>query len=159
MKILPPNPFARGPLRIWMTGSLAVVMTAMVNLRAGTEAEVDADETRTRRVAVASPYGLAETVLRIESAATARGLRVLWRDARGDAVIVLGSSGGGTPVAFDGAAPEAPMALRVLASPDGGTRVWLPAEVGVLAGALRRDAPQAADELALLPQLVRRALG
>jgi hypothetical protein len=146
----------RLPVRVWMTGSIAVVMAAMVNLRGETEADPESD--RPRRVALASPYGLAETVLRIETAAAQRGLRVLWRDARGDAVLVLASSAGGTPVAFDGQATQAPMALRVLPQGDGGARVYLPAGTGTFDGVLRRVSPQAADELALLPALVEGAL-
>lgn len=146
----------RRPVRVWLTGSIAIVMAAMVNLRI--ETETDPDDERPRRVALASPYGVTETVLRIETEAAQRGLQVLWRDERGDAVLVLASSAGVTPVAFDGEATQAPMALHVLPQDDGSARVLLPAEVGSLAGELRDVSPQAADELAQLPTLVERAL-
>lgn len=158
MKKLMATSFARRPVRVWMTGSIAVVMAAMVSLRVETESETDPDTERPRRMALASPYGVAETVLRIEHAAAQRGLHVLWRDERGDAVLVLASSAGGTPVAFDGEAAQAPMALRVQPEGDGAARVWLPAALGPVAGELRSVSPQAADEVALLPTLVERAL-
>jgi hypothetical protein len=158
--LMPTLRAARRPVRVWMTGSIAVVMAAMVQLRGETETdpENDARTERPRRVALASPYGVAETVLRIETAAAQRGLQVLWRDDRGDAVLVLASSAGGTPVAFDGEAARTPMALRVLPAGEGAAQVLMPAESGALAGALRSVSPQAADELALLPLLVERAL-
>jgi hypothetical protein len=154
--LMPTLRSARRPVQVWMTGSIAVVMAAMVQLRGETDA--DSANERPRRVALASPYGVAETVLRIEAEAAQRGLQVLWRDARGDVLLVLASAAGVTPVAFDGEAAQAPLALHVLPGADGAARVLLPAASGVLAGALRSVSPQAADELAQLPALVERAL-
>lgn len=146
---------ARRPARIWMTGSLAVVMAAVLGLRTQTE---DEDE-RARRLVGASPYGIAETVQRLEAAAAQRGLPVLLRSEGREPVIVLASSAGGTPVVLGDGRPGIALALQVRASADGAVQVLVPAEAAGIAAALREVSAQAADELDALPQLVERALG
>jgi uncharacterized protein (DUF302 family) len=142
----------RLPVRIWMTGSIAVVMASLVTLRALPEPE------RSRRMLRASPYGITETVQRIEAEALQRGLTVLVRGEGAEPVIVLASSAGGTPVAMTGTSPDVPLAVQVRADAGGRTQVLLQAAAPEVAGALRVVSPEAADELAALPRLVERAL-
>jgi hypothetical protein len=145
-------------IRVWMTGSIAVVTSALVAWSIDLDPDGDAD--RSRRAVRASPYGVAETVQRIEQAARGRGLHVLWV-TEGDApVIVLASSAGGTPMVMrDGAAvPDAPLALQVRAREDGGAAVHLGAADADWRGALRDVSPVVADEVAALALLVERAL-
>ena len=56
---------ARRPFRLWMTGSLAVVMAAMIPLRAASETE----RSHALRVLRHSRFGVSETLQRIEVAA------------------------------------------------------------------------------------------
>jgi hypothetical protein len=144
------------PFRLWMTGSLAVVMAA---LQPGRIANSD-ERLRSPKVSRLSPYDVEETMQRIEQEARGDGMSVLARldDARH--VIVLASSVGGTPVlmrASDGA-PDMPLALHVRRHPAGG------AEVLVAACAEDRDSDWTelplgvAEELARLPGVLDRAL-
>jgi hypothetical protein len=144
----------RWPYRIWMTGSVAVVMASLVALRAMPEPE------RARRVTRSSPYSVAETVLRIEEAAARSGLGVLLREDGAETVVVLASSAGGTPVAMAtaGGAPDMPLAFQVRAQAGGASVVSTAPTRPELAGALRAVSPAAADELAALPRLIDGAL-
>ena len=144
------------PFRLWMTGSLAVVMVALMPGR------VSAAEERLRspKVSRHSPYGVEETMQRIEDAARGDGMSVLMRldDARH--VIVLASSLGGTPVLMQASddAPDIPLAVQVCQHPNGG------AEVLIAACAEDSDSdwtelPSAvAHDLARLPGMLDRAL-
>ncbi|HEY9238592.1 MAG TPA: hypothetical protein VIP10_07130, partial [Burkholderiaceae bacterium] len=67
----------RRPFRLWMSGSLAVAMAAMLPLRDVSEAE----RHHTMKLLRHSRFDLSETMLRIESAARDRGLSVLARVA------------------------------------------------------------------------------
>jgi hypothetical protein len=158
---LPPAALAplegRRPFRLWMTGSLAVVMAAMIPLRDLPEAERE----RSMRVLRHSPFGVTETVHRIEAAARDRGLPVLAVLPGSRSVLVLSSTAGGTPVVMDDAdsQPAVPLSLMVLARRGGGADVL----IGIVPGApARRDLrdlpPAVAEDLAALPGLVDRAL-
>ncbi len=134
-----------------MTGSLALAMLAAIGLRTLPETE------RPRRVLRSSPYGVAETVLRIEAAAALQGLAVLVRAEGAEPVIVLASSAGGTPVSMQGGAPDMPLALQVRAVPNG-SEVMLGATAQGIERELRSVSAAAADEVAALPQIVAGAL-
>jgi hypothetical protein len=143
-----------------MTGSLAVIMASL----AGASALAIPDR---RGQVLASPFGVQETVRRIEEAAHRHGLPVLASVDRTNPqqirwVVVLGSAEGGTPVQMDASAdtPAVPLAVHVERGPDGGTWVCLPD----LAAATRVDEPDSdwpdsvVDELAGLPRLIEEAL-
>lgn len=147
-----PSLLIRRPFRLWMTGSFAVVMAALIPLR-----EVGAEErASTLRMVRHSRFDVLETVHRIEAAALVQGLSVLARVGGDRPVIVLASSMGGTPVLMQNAdsQPDVPLSVFVRAAAEGGADVliaidspsWssLPAAVAV--------------DLARLPQLVERAL-
>lgn len=144
----------RKPFRFWMTGSLAVVMAALVTGR-GTFDEPQ----NNRRVVRHSRFGVDETVLRIEAAARQAGQGVIARVEGESLVIVLASSIGGTPVlmAAEGDQPDVPLAVQVRSAADGGAEVLLSSPAQVLLG----DGMPArvAEELAALPDLLDRALG
>lgn len=144
----------RTPFRIWMTGSLAVVMASLCTGRGVLDAERLASSMRVLRH---SPYGVGETLRRIEAAAEARGLQVLARVGQQGPVIVLASAAGGTPVLMESAdsAPDVPLSVQVVRSADGGADVLVPQSLdsgwdGMPDGV--------ADELAGLPALLDRAL-
>jgi len=119
------------PFRFWMTGCMAVVMSAF----AGTSQA----RTDTRgQVSHLSRFSVAETVQRIEASAQRHGLQMFALvDRKGVAtaagaldgadwkVIVLASSEGGTPVLMDwpGARPAVPMSLVVRETAAGGSEV------------------------------------
>ena len=143
---------ARRPFRLWMTGSLAVVMAAMIPIR-----DVAEDERASvMRVLRHSRYGVSETLLRIEAAARDQGLPVLALMRGAQPVLVLASSIGGTPIVMLEAdsQPAMPLSLMVRGNRRGG------ADVLVASGASGwQDLPAAvADEMAALPALVDRAL-
>ena len=144
----------RQPFRLWMTGSLAVVMAALCTGRGVLDDERLAGSMRVLRH---SPYSVGETVQRIEDAARRSGQSVLARIGSPGPVIVLASSVGGPPVLMSApdALPDVPLSVQVRRSADCGADVlvaqsldsgWdeLPASV--------------ADELARLPELLERAL-
>lgn len=140
-----------------MTGSLAVVMAALVPMRE----LADNDRSHLMRVLRHSRFDVNETVLRIEQSARLQGLSVLARTGGARPVIVLASSVGGTLVVMDGAtsALDVPLSVMVQAGEQGGADVLIvsatPAEP-----ALWLELPQTvADDLAALPGLVDRALG
>jgi hypothetical protein len=142
------------PLRIWMTGCVAVVMAALSTGRVVAAAEVAGQKRLSR-------FGLAETVHRLESGAASRGLSVFAsveqtasRDVGLGAVIVFESSRGGTPVLMDSdrTAPHLPLTLRVERDASGSTQVMLP-------GARREGLPtDVVQDLAQLHGLVADAL-
>ncbi|WP_298832973.1 hypothetical protein [uncultured Piscinibacter sp.] len=144
----------RTPFRLWMTGSLAVVMASLCTGRGVLDAERLAGSMRVLRH---SPYGVTETVRRIEDAARARGHEVIARVGLQGPVIVLASTVGGTLVLMESAdsPPDVPLSVQVRRSAHGGTDVLVPQSLDSgwdgLPGAV-------ADELAGLPGLLDRAL-
>jgi hypothetical protein len=152
MEILAP---LRKPFRFWMTGSLAVVMAALVTARGTVD---DERQQNTRRVVRHSRYGVDETVLRIEAAARQAGQGVIARVEGESLVIVLASSIGGTPVlmAAEGGRPDVPLAVQVRSAADGGADVLLASPEQVLLG--EGMPARVAEELAALPDLLDRAL-
>jgi len=142
------------PFRLWMTGSLAVVMASLCTGRGVLDDERLAGS---MRVVHHSPFGVNETVLRIEQAARQRGQAVLARVGGSGPVIVLASSVGGTPVMMlsHDSLPDVPLSVQVLRTSDGGADV-LVAQV-LDAGWDELPASVAAD-LAALPDLLARAL-
>lgn len=159
-----PNPWTarldpRLAYRVWMTGSIAVVMATLWTLRG-----LPNEEKQKRMLRYASPYSVSETVLRIEASAAERGLHVLLRDAMGTSpVIVLASSAGGTPVLMGArgardVVPAMPMALQVQ-SVAGVRSEVLMADATPLLARVSNDLPAAvAAEVASLPSLLDRAL-
>lgn len=151
------KPQVRRPFRLWMTGSVAVVMAALLPSRASAEAEQNA----THRVLRHSRYGVTETVQRIEAAALSQGLSVLARLAASPyPVIVFESSVGGTLVVMDesNARVEIPFSLQVRESADGGADVFL-ATLGEAVPGQWEDVPErVVADLALLPELIDRAV-
>ena len=149
---LPGGPAARRPFRLWMTGSVAVVMAAVAPGRSVAE--------ETQRLQRHSRYGVHETAQRIEDAARSQGLSVLARTGGARPVIVLASSIGGTLVVMDEASARIDIPLSVYLQessaggvdvsiatlPDPGTPAWQELPSGV------------ADDLAALPGLLQRAL-
>jgi hypothetical protein len=117
--------------RFWMTRCMAVVMAAFVG--SGAARAVERSGTRSQF----SPFGMAETMLRIEASAQRHGMQVFalvdrsnganapeWEFAQ---VLVLASTEGGTLVTMDhpGATPAVPMSLIVRAHSDGSTEVLI----------------------------------
>lgn len=144
----------RTPFRLWMTGSLAVVMAALCTGRGVLDAERLATSMRVLRH---SPFGVKETLRRIEAAAEARGLQVLARVGQQGPVIVLASTVGGTPVLMQSAdsLPDVPLSVQVVRNDDGGADVLIPQSLDSGWDGL----PElVADELAELPGLLDRAL-
>ena len=148
---------ARRPFRLWMTGSLAVVMAAMIPLQ-------DASDTdRTMRVLRHSPFSVTETVQRLGVAARDQGLSVLAMVPGAGPVLVLASSLGGTLAVMDEAdsQPAVPLSLMVREGHRGGAEVWIGATPMTAGGApgLWEDLPTAvAADLEALPALVDQAL-
>ncbi len=144
----------RTPFRLWMTGSLAVVMASLCTGRGVLDAERLASSMRVFRH---SPYGVKETLRRIEAAAEARGLQVLARVGQQGPVVVLASTVGGTPVLMESpdSLPDVPLAVQVVRSDDGGADVLVAQSLD--SGWDGLPAP-VADELAELPDLLDRAL-
>ena len=157
----PPGVFAatdaRRPFRFWMTGSLAVVMAAVIPMRDVFEAE----RSTGMRLLRHSPFGVSETVQRIEAAARDRGLSVLALMSGARPVLVLASSVGGTLVVMDEAdsKPAMPLSVMVQAGSGGGADVLIASASGDGELQTWHDLPAAvADDLAALPGLVDRAL-
>lgn len=144
----------RIPFRLWMTGSLAVVMASLCTGRGVLDVERLAGSMRVLRH---SPYGVKETVKRIEDAARERGHAVLARVGQQGQVIVLASSVGGTPVLMASAdsPPDIPLSVQVLRSDDGGADVLVTQSLDSGWDGLPDSV---ADELAGLPELLERAL-
>ena len=142
-----------------MTGSLAVVMAAMIPLQDVS----DIERNSTMRVLRHSPFDVTETVQRIGIAVRDRGLGVLAMVPGARPVLVLASSVGGTLVVMDEAdsQPAVPLSLMVRAGHRGGADVWIGSTPATASGApsLWEDLPTAvADDLEALPGLVERAL-
>jgi uncharacterized protein (DUF302 family) len=115
------------PFRFWMTGSVAVVMTAL-----GVGRSALANERHP--LSQSSRFRVQETVQRIEACAERHGLSVFTRlaaqakpyEEREELMlIVFQSSDGGTPVLMEGprSQPEVPLAVAVRADPTGGAEV------------------------------------
>lgn len=149
---------ARRPFRLWMTGSLAVVMAAMLPLRGASETE----RQHAMRLLRHSPFGVAETLQRIELAARDRGLSVLAMMPGAPPMLVLASSIGGTLVVMDAAdsRPTMPLSLIVSAAADGGADVLIAAaqDEGT-ASDWSELPPSVVDDLRALPGVIERALG
>ncbi|MDP3822358.1 MAG: hypothetical protein Q8R33_12865 [Burkholderiales bacterium] len=140
-----------------MTGSLAVVMAALVPMR-----DVpDNERSSSMRVLRHSRFGVDETVLRIEQSARRQGLSVLARIDGSRRVIVLASSVGGTLVVMDGAtsALDVPLSVMVRAGAQGGADVLITSATPAGHAHWRELPPAVAEDLAALPGLVDRALG
>ena len=149
-------PEVQRPFRLWMTGSLAVVMAAMIPLRDLGEN----DRSNPLRVLRHSRFTVQETVLRIEHAARQQGLSVLARIDGLRPVIVLASSVGGTLVVMNEAdsAPDVPLSVVVQAGEGGGADVLFAADAPRSSGHWH-EVPQAVvEDLAALAGLVERAL-
>jgi hypothetical protein len=151
MKMLLPTPFEiRRPFRLWMSGSIAVVMAAVMPIRDVAQGE----RSQLLRLLRHSQFGVNETVRRLQASAQDQGLPVLALLHGERPVLVLASSVGGTPVVMQHAdsAPAMPLSLLVCAGSAGGADVLVTASHWL-------DLPAAvADELASLPRLVDRAL-
>ena len=145
------------PLRLWMTGSLAVVMAALIPMRDVS----DSERSNLMRVLRHSRFGVNETVLRIEDSARRHGLSVLARMDGLRPVIVLASSVGGTLVVMDGAtsALDVPLSVMVRAGAAGGAEVLITSRSAVGTDRWAELPPAVVDDLAALPGLVDRALG
>ncbi len=146
---------ARIPFRLWMTGSLAVVTASLCTGRGVLDVERLAGSMRVLRH---SPFGVMETVQRIEDAAREYGHEVLARVGQQGQVIVLASSMGGTPVLMASAdsPPDVPLSVQVVRSADGGADVLVTQS---LESGWDGMPESVADELAHLPELLDRALG
>jgi uncharacterized protein (DUF302 family) len=144
-------PALRKPHRLWMTGSFAVVMAALGPVQ---------ERISTKRVFRQSPYGLHETVQRLEAEARQQGLSVLAETDDAQPVIVLGSSIGGTPVVMDRAnsRPDVPLSVGVRERAGGGVEVLL-ADAAEERDSDWADLPsEVTHDLAALPGWVDRAL-
>ena len=149
---------ARRPFRLWMTGSLAVVMAAMIPLRAASES----DRSQAMRLLRHSRFDVAETLQRIELAAIDRGLSVLAKVAGSPPVLVLASSIGGTLVVMNEAdsRPAMPLSLMVSAAADGGADVLVASASGDgVDGDWSELPPSVVADLRALPGVIERALG
>lgn len=148
---------ARLPFRLWMTGSLAVVMAALIPMRETTGSPRSASLRLLRH----SPYGVGETLERIETAARGQGLQVLARLGGARSAIVLASSVGGTLVVMEepDSQPAVPLGLLVRDDGSGGADV-LGSSAGPADGRAWSELPEAViRDVAALPRLVERALG
>ena len=148
----------RRPFRLWMTGSFAVVMAAMIPLRDASETE----RSHAMRVLRHSRFDVSETVQRIELAARDRGLSVLARVPGSQTVLVLASSIGGTLAVMDqsDSRPSMPLGLMVSAASDGGADVLIASAQGEGATSDWSELPPSvADDLRALPGVIERALG
>ncbi len=149
------------PSRFWMTGGVAMILAAL-----GGRAVAAKDD----RLLLASfsPYGVAETVLRIEACAQQRGLHVLARvpqqrndEAGADQprqVIVLESSQGGTPVLMGSAhaRPDLLLSVVVQRGANGATEVLLPENA--LFDLPEGVSAEVQHDLAGLPEVVAQAV-
>jgi hypothetical protein len=149
---------ARRPFRLWMTGSLAVVMAAMIPVRGASEDE----RSHAMKLLRHSRFDVSETLQRIELAARDRGLPVLARMEGASPMLVLASSIGGTLVVMSDAdsRPAMPLGLMVSANRDGGADVLIASAQAESAAADWSELPASvAADLRALPGVIDRALG
>ena len=152
-----PGRAPRRPYRLWMSGSVAVVMAALLPVRNAAASPIDGFGGSVRH----SRYSVIETVKRIEETALLHGLTVLARTGGDRPVIVLASSAGGTLVVMNegNPQPDVPLSVQVRESQGGGADVWISASP-LQSGDEWRDLPAAlARDLVSLPALVDSALG
>jgi uncharacterized protein (DUF302 family) len=157
---MPRSTSRRTPLRLWMTGCVAVVMAAMGSNLARAKPEQAPD--RPGRHALVSPYGVEETVSKIEAAASSHGLVVFAKRASGEqrqATLVLGFSGGVTPVMMGEHATdiELPLQIDVVRGADGRTEVRFH-EPWMWSGDGADAAPDELNAIQPLPALLQSAL-
>ena len=141
----------RHPFRLWMTGSVAVLMAAIMPIRDASQTE----RQHLMRLLRHTHLGVNETMQRLEASARDQGLSVLAMVRGERSVMVLGSSVGGTPVVMENAdsVPSMPLSLMVREGMSGGADVLATTAQSWL------DLPdEVASELAALPQFVDRAL-
>lgn len=147
----------QGPFRLWMTSSLAVVMLSVFASRP----PMQGDRPAPTRVVRHSPYGVDETLRRIELAVREQGLSVMARlGGQNHPVIVLASSVGGTPVLMSesDSHPDMPLSVQIKASFFGGSDVLMvcPSKAEDTNWC---DLPDSVvHDIASLPQLVEAAL-
>ena len=146
----------RRPARLWMTGSLALVMMSLAPARMAAGEE----RTRSAKVMRLSRFGVDETLGRIEAAARRAGLSVLVRLDGARPVIVLASAVGGTPVVLseNSPQPDMPMAVQVRARASGGSEVLIDAAEDSADSDWTELPASVADDVARLPGLLDRAL-
>ena len=140
----------RHPFRLWMTGSVAVLMAAIMPIRDASQTE----RQQLMRLLRHTHLGVNETIQRLEASARDQGLQVLAMVRGERSVMVLGSSVGGTLVVMEDAdsVPSMPLSLMVREGMSGGADVLVAAQSW-------HDVPDAvASELAALPHFVDRAL-
>jgi hypothetical protein len=150
----------RRPFRLWMTGSLAMVMLSLCAARTVRDPLEDPLRPHNQRPVRHSPYGMDETLHRIEAMASAQGLTVFARMRGRAPLLVLASSVGGTPVVMNlpDSAPDMPLSLQVRESASGGTDVIL-AEARGEPDVVWRGLPSSVvRDIAALPGLVDAAL-
>jgi hypothetical protein len=145
----------RPPFRVWMTGSLAVVMASLCAARNG---GIDDERlAHSMRVLRHSPFTVGETVARIEAAARLSGQAVLATLGDQARMIVLASATGGTPVMMSSAdaQPDVPLRVQVRRAADGGADVLV---AQALDSRWDELPGPVAEELAGLPAMLERAL-
>jgi uncharacterized protein (DUF302 family) len=147
----------RRPFRLWMTGSLAVVMAALMPVRDVSPSE----RGQLMRLLRHSQFGVRETVQRIEASVRDEGLSVLALLGGERPVLVLASRVGGTPVVMQNAdsRPAMPLSLMISEGRGGGADVLVASFAGAPVASGWADLPDAVvADLAALPMLVERAL-
>ncbi len=152
-----PSTEPRLPFRLWMTGSLAVVMAALMPMRESTRNP----RLGSVRLLCHSPFGVGETLQRIETAAEGQGLRVLAKLGGAGPAIVLASSVGGTLVVMEEAdsRPAIPLGLLLRDDGSGGADVLGGAGAPVDRRAWRELPEAVIRDVAALPRVLERALG
>lgn len=152
-----PSTEPRLPYRLWMTGSLAVVMAALVPM----QATARSPRSGSMRLLCRSPFGVGETLQRIETAAEGQGLRVLARLGGAAPAIVLASSVGGTPVLMEevDSRPVMPLGLLLRDDGSGGAAVFGGAGAPLDRRAWRELPEAVIRDVAALAQVLQRALG
>ena|SRR5450631_526563 len=147
----------RRPFRLWMTGSLAVVMAALIPMRDATESERQTLWRTLRH----SRYTVGETVQRIEASARGHGLPLLAVLPGERPLLVLSSSVGGTLAVMDEAhsTPAMPLSLMVCGRAGGGADVMVCADPAAQTHGAWTEVPsQVLAEVRSLPGLVANAL-
>ncbi len=145
------------PFRSWMTGSLAVVIAGSLPARDASAAEPD----RRLRFLRHSPFGVVETVRRIQAEARLQGMSIFAMMPGVRPVLVLASSVGGTPIVMDRAdsQPAMPLSVTVCEGETDGADVLVASTEEDDDPRLWDELPAAvADDLHALPSVVDRAL-